>query len=72
MPAEVAASSPAVCLEPTPEPEGCWCPWRPIAEGTALQKGLGFSLVLCWDAVRLEHVVGVTANNTGRTLYYQG
>lgn len=69
---EVAASSAAVCLQPIPELEGCWCPLRLISEGSALQKGLGFSVVFCGDAVRLEHVVGVAVNATSRNMYYQG
>lgn len=68
----VAASSTAVCLQPSPEPEGCWCPLRLISEGSALQKGLGFSVVFCGDAVCLEHVVGVTVNTTSGNTCYQG
>ena len=69
---EVAASSTVVCLQPPPELGGCWCPLRLISEGSALQKGLGFSVVFCGNAVCLEHVVGVTVNSTSRNMCYQG
>lgn len=69
---EVSASSPAVYLQQIPELEGCWCPLGLISEGSTLQKGLGFSGLSCGDSVFLEHVVGVTLNNTNRNIYYRG
>lgn len=62
---EVAASRTEVLLQPSPELEGCWCLLRQISEGCALQRGLGSSSVFHGDAAHLEHVVGVTTDNTG-------
>lgn len=44
--AEVAASSTAVRLQPTPKLEGCWCLPRLISEGSA-HAGLPEDLGCC-------------------------